>query len=71
MPLQQPNCLNKLFFDEFFPMDINNQVTKSHPKGGEDIKFSIDWSDKWLEAIKMKLPNWMPSQVNVRIVEIE
>ena len=51
-------------------IDIS-EVTKSHPKGDDDIKFSIDWFHKWTEAIKMKLSNSMPSQVNVRIVEIE
>ena len=33
-------------------------------KEDNDIKFSIDWFHKWIEAIKMKLPNSMPSQVN-------
>ena len=48
-----------------------SEVTKSHPKGDDDIKFLIDSFHKWIDAIKMKLPNSMPSQVNVRIVEIE
>ena len=45
----------------------NSEVTKSHSKGDDDIKFSIDRT----EAIKMKLTNSLPSQANVRIVEIE
>ena len=49
----------------------DTEVTKSHPKGDDDIKFSVDWFHKWIEAIKMKLLNSMPSQANVRIVEIE
>ena len=48
-----------------------SEVTKSHPKGNDDIKFSIDWFHRWIEAIKMKLLNSTPSQVNVRIVKIE
>ena len=39
---------------------------KSHPKGDDDIKFSNK-----SKAIEMKLPNSMPSEVNVHIVEIE
>ena len=49
----------------------NSEVTKSHPKGNDDIEISIDWFHKWIEAIKMKLPNSMPSQANVHIDEIE
>ena len=30
---------------------------KSHPKGDDDIKFSIDLFHKWIVAIKMKLPS--------------
>ena len=48
-----------------------SEVTKSHPKDDDDIKFSIDGFHKGKEASKMKLPNSMPSQVNVCIVEIE
>ena len=46
-------------------------VTKSHPKGDDEIEFSVDWFHKWIVAIKMKLPNSLPSQANVRIVEIK
>ena len=53
------------------PSSDNSEVTKSHPKGDDDIKFSMGWFYKWIMAIKMKLPNSMPSQANVRIVEIE
>ena len=49
----------------------NSEVKKWHPKDDDDIKFSIDWFHKWTEAIKMKLPNSMPSQVNVRVAKIE
>ena len=48
-----------------------SEVTKSSPKGDDDKNFSLDWFHKWIEAIKMKLPNSMPSQANVRIVKIE
>ena len=49
----------------------HSEVTKSHPKGDDDIEFSIDWFHKWIEAIKKKLPNSMLSQAKVYIVEIE
>ena len=48
-----------------------SEVTKSHPEGGYDIKFSIDWFHNRIVVIKMKLPNSVPSQVNFRIVETE
>ena len=48
-----------------------SEVTKSHPEGDDDTEFSTDRFHKRTVAIKMKLPNSVPSQVIVRIVEIE
>ena len=42
----------------------NSEVTKSHPKGDDDIKFPIYWFHKWIEGIKMKLLSSMPTQVS-------
>ena len=50
---------------------FNSEVTKSHPKGDDDIEFLEDWFDKGIVVIKMKLPNPMPSQANIRVVWIE
>ena len=49
----------------------NSQVMKSHPKGDNYVKFSVDWSHKWIVAIKTKLPNSVSSQINIHIAEIE
>ena len=50
---------------------VISEATKSQLEGDDSIKCSTDWFHKGLEAIKKKLPNSMPSQVNIRIVEIE
>ena len=47
----------------------NSKAMKSHPKGEDNIKFKI--FHQLTEAIKMKLPNSRPTQVNTCVVEIE
>ena len=50
---------------------LNSEVTKSHPKDDDDLEFSIGWFRKGIEALKTKLPNSVPSQVNVRTDAID
>ena len=60
-----------ILFSNVGLLRVNSEVTKWHAKGDDDIKFWVDWFHRWIEVIKMKLPNSMNSQVNVRIVKIE
>ena len=59
------------FLTGLFDVDDISEVTKSHPKGNDDIVFLKDLFHKCIVAIKMKLPNSMPFQGNVRTIAIE
>ena len=45
-----------LIWQWYSAQGLETSRLKSHPKGNDDIVFSVDWFHKWIVAIEMKLP---------------